>query len=105
MPDLTFLNNLSPLFQLAGGLGFGLMAAYLYFKARQDQKKVATAIDPAEQLRMRWDGPVGKHLELMEEVAKGFGFRAELIGLIQALEERVRECERAIDRMPGSDRH
>lgn len=97
MPDLAILNSLSPLIQLAGGLGFGITAAYLYFKAKADQKKSATVVDPQADLRMRWDGPVGKHLELLEAIADG-------LVKATALESRVRQCERAIDRMPGSDR-
>ena len=117
MPDLSFLNSLAPALQIAFMLGMGLAAGYIWLKARTDQKKSPlVTTDPVADLRVRWDGPVSKHLEFLEQIAEGFSARREIYTRIEdnrmnleeklnRFEARLRECERAIDRLPSSDRH
>lgn len=112
MPDLAFLNNLAPVLQFAFILGMGIAAGYIWVRARTDQKKAPLVVpDPAGELRMRWEGPVGKHLEYLEQIAEGFSARREIYARIDEvrnhledkianLESRVRETERSIDRLP-----
>jgi len=116
MPDLTFLNSLHPLFSFAFMLGVGGVAGWLYFKGKTDQKSAKpTFIETSQELRVRWDGPIGEGLSHLKKIAEGFTEFAEVSEQLKELrnhiderlnrfEDRIRAAERSIDRMPNSSR-
>jgi hypothetical protein len=113
MPDLTFLDKLPVSLQILLGLPFAYMGYLLFAKGVRDKLfSTPPASDTREEFRQRWEGPVGKHLEHMEAIADGLGrgrevyarieaVRSHLEQEIAALENRIRECERSIDRLPS----